>query len=423
MSLLPAAHAQHDGLQWYAEAEMARKKGLFPEALEKYTEALRREPNNYRYLYGKAQILEKFRKADEALALLNQAVRIRSNFAPIYTLMAEIYRNHKSDPERAAQLFNIAYKNETDPKARLQLKFEVIRYFVGIRDYETALKHISEAKLFASGYLELHYFDAWISNILGRYTSAQATLMVVEPKLRTLHISESARFYYELGYAYFKQNEYEQAYQVWKRAYYGDFKSRINRYHPNYYFQLASAYAEMYELETSRIYLGEVLKIRPEMPEAYLLQSDLLKKAARHPERITLHEKALSLTTNNAQKSRIYLQLAELYLQQQDYKSCLKAAREGISLSPQVPELYFFEVVALFHLERPLESRPSLETLIQNTRFNTKKSLYLFWLGMTYQREGNSRKALELFSQVADDPYKTAALEESFQLQKSQDAY
>ncbi|MEM6300027.1 MAG: tetratricopeptide repeat protein, partial [Bacteroidota bacterium] len=108
-----AIFAQNEGLNFYAEGEDYRKKGQFPQALAKYEEALRREPNNYRYLFAKAQTLEKFKnKVDEALAVLNTAVRLRSDYAPIYELMARIYKEKKEDFERAAQLYNIAYKNE-----------------------------------------------------------------------------------------------------------------------------------------------------------------------------------------------------------------------------------------------------------------------------------------------------------------------
>lgn len=415
--------AQHDGLQWYADAEIARKKGMLPEAIKNYNEALRREPQNYRYLFGKAQVLNKLRKPDEALSLLNKAVRVRGNYAPIYALMAEIYETRKDDPLRASQLYDIAFKNEKDKKLKLDYKFRVINYYIAIKKYEEALRHIKEAKIFALKNPELHYLDAQVSNLLGRYASAEATLMVIMPYLKTLHVSENARFFYELGYAYYKQEKYDQAYEIWKKAYQGEYQRRIDRYRPNYFFKLSSAYAEYYKLDTARLLLNKVLRISPEMPEAYLLQAELTVKEASNDKLLELYQKALELTEPPRARAQIYLQMADEYLRAKKYQHCLEVAQSGIKEVSNMPELYFFEVVSLFHLGKPIQARASLELLIRNTRFTSKKSLYLFMLGLTYQAEGVPRKALELFAQVGEEPFKTAAMEAAFLIQNDPDAY
>lgn len=421
---ISSLHAQkHDGLPWYADAERARKKEMYPKAIENYNEALRREPDNYRYLYGKAWVLSKLRKQEDALALLNKAVRIRGNYAPIYALMAEIYESYKKDAERAAQLYDIAFKNEKDEKERLHYKFKVINYHIAQKDYEGALRHIREAKIFALKNPRVHYLDAQVSNLLERYSSAEATIMVVMPYLKTLHISESARFFYELGYAYYMQKKYDQAYGAWKRAYYGEFKARIQRYQPGYFFRLASAHAGFYDLEKSHELLNHLLTITPNMANAYLLQVELLKKEAQQPQLLALYEKALGLTSNNKQKAHICLDIAELHAKSKNFEACLKRAREGIGYVETMPELYFFEVIALFQLNRAIESRKSLELLIRNTRFSSKKSLYVYLLGKTYAMKDNPRKALELFAQVEEEPYKSAAEEATFKLKNGPEVY
>ncbi len=418
-----AIFAQNEGLNFYAEGEDYRKRGLFPQALAKYEEALRREPNNYRYLFAKAQTLEKFKnKVDDALSVLNTAVRLRSDYAPIYELMARIYKDKKGDPERAAQLYNIAYKNERNKELRLKYKFEVIDYYIKKKEYELAQRHIREAKVFAINNLRVHYADAYVANQLENYTAAQATILVIESKLQALSNEAAAPFYFELGYAYFKQKKYKKAYQTWKKAYQGEYKQRILRYQPTYLLRLARVYADIYELDVANLYIRQILAINPQVDDAYILQAEILDREILKPQQLSLYEKALSMTQSNGKRAMLYLRIAQIHANYKNFEESLEAARQGLELA-KTPDLYTCEVIALFQLERQKEARISLETLIKNTSRGVKTSLFLYMLGVSYKDEGNFRRALELFAQVNNEPYKTAAQEEAFLIRNGKDTY
>ncbi|MEM6297798.1 MAG: hypothetical protein AAF740_03815, partial [Bacteroidota bacterium] len=282
--------------------------------------------------------------------------------------------------------------------------------------------HIREAKVFAINNLRVHYADARVANQLENYAAAQATILVVDAKLQTLSSESSAPFYFELGYAYFKQKKYKEAYETWKKAYQGEYKQRISRYQPNYFLRLAKVYADIYELDVANLYINQILAINPKVDDAYILQAEILDREVLKPQQLSLYEKALSMTQSNGKRAMLYLRIAEIHANYKNFEESLEAARKGLELA-KTPDLYTREVIALFQLERQKEARLSLETLIKNTSRGVKTSLFLYMLGLTYKNEGNFRRALELFAQVTNEPYKTAALEEAFLIRNGEDTY
>ena len=118
--------AQHEGTTFYAAAENLRRKGQFEPALKQFKEAMIREPNNARYFFGQAQCEFRLKNNSNALKSLYSLIKISKTYAPAYALMAKIYLS-KNDVTKAAQLYEMAFRYEKNPKKKIAYKMFVIK--------------------------------------------------------------------------------------------------------------------------------------------------------------------------------------------------------------------------------------------------------------------------------------------------------
>eukprot|EP01102_Stenamoeba_stenopodia_P006346 TRINITY_DN1742_c0_g1_i1.p1 TRINITY_DN1742_c0_g1~~TRINITY_DN1742_c0_g1_i1.p1 ORF type:complete len:565 (-),score=142.72 TRINITY_DN1742_c0_g1_i1:68-1762(-) len=75
----------------------------FDSAIKLYEDAFQSD-NNARWLFKAAECLWGQKQYEAAVERLERVIELRNNFAPAYDLLSKYYKDHKNDPEKAAQL-------------------------------------------------------------------------------------------------------------------------------------------------------------------------------------------------------------------------------------------------------------------------------------------------------------------------------
>ena len=121
--------AQGPGKAAYTAAENMRKTKRYPEAIEKYDEAIRLEKENYRYLFARGKCYYEMKDYSLAISTLEQTVEINPDFTPAYSLLA---LNFLKSGDEANAIFNYdqAFKHESKPERKVQYKMQVVKYYM-----------------------------------------------------------------------------------------------------------------------------------------------------------------------------------------------------------------------------------------------------------------------------------------------------
>jgi len=172
---MATAQPQKQAVQFYKAGKKLKDKGYYNEAITAFKKAT---AFNKKYDSAYVQmgiIYTKISKADSAIIILSNAVKVIPGFAGAYILMGNIYRDYKNNPDEA------------------------------ITNYLNALKTDSINKA-------TYYSLAWCNNAKGNYREA------INYGKKSLEIDNNYKpAYNELGHAYRKLNAYTECVEQFKK--------------------------------------------------------------------------------------------------------------------------------------------------------------------------------------------------------------
>jgi len=111
--------AQGPGQASYLQAENLRKQNNCRDAIQKYDEAIRLEPGNYKYYFQRGKCQYTMKDIDMAIASFKATVDYQPNFTPAYSLLAKIYKT-QSDFDNAIYYYEQAARYESNTKRKVQ---------------------------------------------------------------------------------------------------------------------------------------------------------------------------------------------------------------------------------------------------------------------------------------------------------------
>jgi tetratricopeptide (TPR) repeat protein len=408
-------YAQHEGTTFYAAAENLRRKGQYDSALKQFKEAITREPTNPRYFFGQAQCEFILKKNSEALKSLYELIKISKTYAPAYALMAKIYLA-KNDVTKATQLYEMAFRYEKNPKKKMSYKMFVIKEHIKNKKYEAALHKIAEAKIVDAKNVELRYYDAQISNILGKYQSAKASILSIEDAIRNRHYSENSRFYYELGYALYHLKEYKEAFVAWEKAYYGPYKVKIEVFSPGFFNKLALAYFAIYDFETATEYITLISKIDENHLESQALALKIKKEKAIDYEVLSFQEKAAEQADESGKKSNYYKEICKAYLATNQLPKALEAVTKALEAKSKDIETLFLQAVIHYKQKKFINVVETLDLIISHTQDEKSLSKFHFLKGLSQLELKEQEGAKKTLMMIKTQPYKSVVIQK---MQKS----
>ncbi len=149
-----------------------------------------------------------------------------------------------------------------------------------------------------------------------------------------MKIDQNAKFYYKLGYAYYHLDEFDKANKVWKKADFGLYKARMEKFSAKYFCNVSHSYFKIYENDLAKQYAEKAGKVEKGNSTAYVLLAQIAKRNTEHSNTIANLKTAVEATNDRNKQLPLYVQLAELELSAQNYDNALAAVQEALKISP-----------------------------------------------------------------------------------------
>ncbi len=414
--------AQGAGKASYIQAENLRKSKRYQEAIDKYDEAIKLETGNYRYYFSRGKCYYAMKEYDLALASFEETVEYKKDFVFAYTLIAKIYRK-KEDLPNAIYYYDLAFQNEQDPKRKVGYKMEAIKLLLQQNKTAEAQKHLAEVKAVAPDNLNILYFDAKISNQNGDYENAKQSMLTAtsSPSMATEAPANAAKYWYELGYAYNKIGDYQNAQKAWEKAYFGKYKPLIDREKsinsPAYFYRMAVSYYMINAYDECKQQIDKALELQNNFSAAYLLMGKMDKKRGNFTGAVENYKSAANFETDPAKKGKLEAMLVSLQVDAEDFNGAVTTANSVLSKVPNSPSVIYQKAIAQYRLGQYNSAISSLESLMPTTTDNLTKAKYNFIIGMA-ARNSDTEKAKVAFKNAMFGPYKPAAKNELDKLMK-----
>lgn len=414
--------AQGPGKASYIQAENLRKSKRYQEAIDKYDEAIKLEVGNYRYYFSRGKCYYAMKEYDLALSSFEETVEYKKDFVFAYTLIAKIYRR-KEDLPNAIYYYDLAFQNEQDPKRKVGYKMEAIKLLLQQNKTAEAQKHLAEVKAVAPDNLNILYFDAKISNQNGDYENAKSSMLTAtsSPAMATEAPANAAKYWYELGYAYNKMGDFQNAQKAWEKAYFGKYKPLIDREKsinsPAYFYRMAVSYYMINAFDECKQQIDKALELQNNFSAAYLLMGKMDKKRGNFSGAVENYKSAANFETDPAKKGKLKSMLVSLQVDAEDFNGAVNTANSVLGKQPNSPQVIYLKALSQYRLGQYNSAISSLESLMATTTDQITKAKYNFIIGMC-ARSTDVEKAKASFKNAMFGPYKPAAKNELDKLMK-----
>lgn len=409
-----AAFGQGPGKAAYQQAENLRKGKRYPEAIAKYDEAIKLEAGNYRYFFARGKCYYEMKEYDLALSSFEESIEYKKDNVFAYTLIAKIYRK-KNDNANAVYYYDLAFQNEQDQQRKVGYKMEAIKLLLQDGKTADAQKHLQEVKAVEPNNLNILYFDAKISNENGDHQNARKNMEVATTKLEGQPPAQAAKYWYELGFACNKMGDYACSQKAWEKAYFGKYKTLIDRERsinsPAFYYRIATSYYTGGDYDASREQINKALELQNNFSAAYLLLGKIDKKQGNYSSAIENYKKAANFEEDPAKKGKLLQVLGVLQADAGDYSGALASVNEALGKQPGNPQLVYLKALSHYHLRQYDSAINTLEPLLANTSDAATKSKYSFLIGMA-AKNTDVEKAKVMFKAAMAGPFKPAAKNE-----------
>ncbi|TAH19130.1 MAG: hypothetical protein EAZ08_09660 [Cytophagales bacterium] len=390
------AFAQHEGLSYYVDGENLRRAGQYDKAITEFNKAIQREPANYKYLYSKAVSEFQTRKIDAALNSVSSVLKLKEDFVSGYLLIAKIYQS-KNEIDRALYYYDQAFKYETDVDKKAGYKLLVMRKLTEKGNYKEAYEKVKEAKHIAPHHKDVLFYYAKLSNILGNYVDAKNTMLELETQIKSLKIEDNAKYYFELGLAHYKLDEFDKSREAWAKANIPPYIEKIAKFGPRYFCNLALAYYKFYENDLSKQHVAQAIKVQKDFPMAHVLLAQLSKRNSNHTTTISHYEAALKNEKVVNKKLTFYYKIADLHLESNDFEGCLKSVSEILKIRADDPQALILKANALYKMNNFKEAVDLIQAVMKLRMDESARTDFSFLLGLCGKKMNDNKLAKEGF--------------------------
>lgn len=416
--------AQHEGLGYYVDGENLRRAGQYDKAITEFNKAIQREPANYKYMYSKAVSEFQTRKIDAALKSVSSVLKLRDDFVSAYLLAAKIYQS-KNEIDKALYYYDQAFKYETDVDKKVGYKLLVMRKLTEKGNYKDAYEKVKEAKLIAPHHKDVLFYYAKLSNILGEYKEAKSAMLELESQIKSLKMEDNAKYYFELGLAHYKLDEFDKSREAWANANIPPYIEKISKFGARYFCNLALAYYKFYENDLSRQYVAQAVKVQKDFPMAHVLLAQLSKRNANHTATIAHYEAALKNEKVASKKLSFYYKIADLYLESNDFEGCMKSVTEILKVRADDPQGLIVKANVLYKTGKFKEAIDLIQSVLRQRIDDSARTDFSFLLGLCGKKIGDTKLAKEGFVFTLRSSLKDAAelelreMKETVELEKT----
>lgn len=401
-----------DGLSYYVNAEKLRQANNLRGALDEYDKAIQSEPNNYKFVFQKGKCYIMLNDEANAIYCFERTIRLKEDFVQAHARLGWLYQKSEKYPDAIAA-FDRAFRYEQAVEEKLNYKMSIIKILYKTNQFDKSGSHIEDARKVLPDHPEILFFSAKLNNQKKNYEAAKADMLRAIPLLRSSNPQDVARFYYELGYAYYQLGDYAQAKSNLDKANIGAFKSKVMELTPQYHFSVATAYFKIYQFDKCKELLSQTLKMDRSFAQAHDL---LVKMASVQTDKggVIVHQReAVQAEADAIRRSARLQELAEMLHEAGKYQEAISVADECLALNAGNYTVKFIRAMSKYRLGQLDQGKKELTELSKYTAldFETKAQCN-FALGMLCRQSGDAKGAIAAFRLAQYGSFKYAAARE-----------
>jgi len=385
----------------------------FEEALLMLADANKIDPNDAVILYKQGLCYTNLGNFREAVAPLQKATSLKKDYVDAHELLARVYQELRNVKGAIAEL-DQAFKYDTDPSNKLTYKLEILDILFTANKFGLAKAHLYDAKTLPEGLgetFDVRFKEAQFLNFSGQYEKALKIFQEIIDAEIDETVEGTEQYFFEYGVALHMLGKYKEAEQQFAKSARNEYKSKIRRYQPETYYEMALTYFNVLDYETSERNLDIVYKINSNFQDA----SDLkLKLAAiKSDQRATI--KAIEDQIKKEKDPRIlaqkYEDLAYYYFKAGDFQMAEINADQCLKLREFDMKVTFLKAMCEYKLKQPAQATELLIRASKNPKLTTEEKARLnFVLGLLYESAENYAEATKSFRQSAVGPFKSASM-------------
>jgi tetratricopeptide (TPR) repeat protein len=407
-----AAQESDPVVLFFKNGEGFRAQGEYTEAITEYEKALAIDNTRPAIFYWKGICHYQLKEHDKGVESLEHAIGINPNYNQAYTALLQGYNEIANMTKVVETLSRMAYVEE-DVMKRIEYYKRIASLLVKQREYAKALPHIEDGLKVDPNNADLLYSKAQSLNGSAQY---QSTINLGKPVLAKLSGSDKeniTRFNYEIGYAYYKLTNYQEANKYFEKAYFGPYRSLISKLQPNHFYNVAYGFSMIYEYQTTEAMLETALAIDPSFAKAYDLLADIAIKQEHHHKGILYYEKAVTgLAEQDEYLEEIYNnKLIPTLINAKEYREAVRICDQALEKFPGSRNIKYLKAIALHHQDLNMDAIAIMENLAGEQAIPAlEKSLYNFAIGIMYNANNQTEEAKESFKVARTGAFTNASL-------------
>lgn len=411
LGLSTSVLAQEDkSLDHFVKAENLLKSRQLTKAIDEYALAIKYDSTQEKYYLRKAKCQVDIKQFNNAIDTFLEGLNHFPENGIMNFQIANLYLR-KDYLDEAVYYFDQAFKYTEVTKYRVVAKNQIIMILFKQEKYDDVRKHINDVLAIAhNNYLAL-YYSAKLNNMNGAYHKAVDDIHDALKYVTSNNKNHLARFYYELGYAYYNLEEYDKLDAVLEKANYGSYRKLVVKLTPEYKYWIALCYYEIYDFEKSTDLLYTALKQDQSNLKVHELQIRIAEVTSDKTEQIQKAYHMIDNLENEQMKVQTYQDVAAWQLGSEHYEDAIKSCDATLELDEYNYIVKYTKAVALFKLNKFDEAIDVLKELVDYNGLDVKtKSKYHFTLGIAAMKEKEYDLAINSFkSAKLDKTYKVAA--------------
>ena len=402
------------GRSIYLVAEELRKQNRCSDAIQKYEEAIKLEPTNYKYYFQKGLCEQKDKKLEDAKKSFQKSIDNNREYTPAYAQMAKLFKDEK-DIDNTIYYYELAAENERITGRKVQYELILVNLLLKQNKNADAKRHWEEAQKIDPGNMKVLYYAGEIKAAEENWASAKDDYLAATetPSFASISPAEKAQYYYALGLSYYKLNDIDNAKRAWSKANYGPYQQLINQQlmksNNVYYYKIAASYYLSDEFEDAETNLQKSLEIQPNFTGAYVLRAKIARKQNDIRGTIENFQKAIEVEKDATTKAKLYNMLAMMQMQNNDYFGALASLNEAIAAIPSNKNLVYMKAKALYASGRYADAYKELEDLMTSASDAKAKAKFAFVMGKAAKKNGDLEGAKKSFQAAMYGPYKPSA--------------
>ncbi|MEH0158016.1 hypothetical protein V6R21_28365 [Limibacter armeniacum] len=401
-----------DALVHYVSAEKLRESKRILEAIDEYNEAIKLDPNNFKFHFQKAMCHLMIKQEEHALRAFTEVLRLEKGNIETHKRMAWLYQR-KEQFEKAIYHFDQFYQHSDNTDDRVMSKITIIKILYKTGKFDQAEKHIQDALSIKPHDIVALYYAGKYYNSHGQYQKSKEYITKALDIIKSESIPTTAPYYYELCYAYYHLQEYDTLNNVLPKANHGPYKKEVVKLTSDYKYTIAKCYYEIYEFQKARDLLNEAILQDNTNTKVFDLQVKIAEATADKSTLIAHSKGLLETETDPIRRGRALNEIAQLYLSQQNFDASIQAASECLEINKGDYVVQYIKAIALH--KKGMEQE-AMDELIKLLKFNgldiSSKAKYNFTLGMISMGMGDQVTAKRAFTSAKlDNNYRFAAID------------